>query len=93
MSEEDVRYGWKVLDALKHLKKARTFRLLSREPGLDFSSIVDAWSEWSDGDRAVDEPRAARVGRFLARFCEQHQIPDAFYQGCAAIEFAEAAAS
>jgi anaerobic magnesium-protoporphyrin IX monomethyl ester cyclase len=86
MSTEDIAYGWKVHDALDDIADAKTFRLLSREPGLTFSQVVDSWVTWQDG-RPEDEPHQEKVRQFLTRFCDERQIPSVFYQGFASMEF------
>lgn len=96
MSADDIGYGWKVHRALDDIADAKTFRVLSREPGLTFSGIVDAWIDWDSRQASGPRPAAEqpeRVRAFLAEFCRERAIPDAFYQGMAAVEFTPAAAS
>jgi radical SAM superfamily enzyme YgiQ (UPF0313 family) len=92
MSAEDVQYGWKVHRALDYLSDAKTFRLLSREPGLTFSQVVDAWIAW-DAERPDGGSRQEKVQQFLTDFCEERQIPSLFYQGFASVEFGAQAAA
>lgn len=88
MTEDDVKYGWKVQEALREIADAKTLRLLSREGGLGFAAVVDAWMEWDAGcDDAA--PLAERMRGFLTRFCAERQIPEAFYQRFAEAEFSD----
>lgn len=91
MSADDIGYGWKVHRALDEIADAKTFRVLGREPGLSFSSVVDAWIAWQEGGR--EGAVGGRVREFLRDFCGQHAIPEAFYLGMASVEFTPAEAS
>lgn len=97
MSADDIRYGWKVHRALDEIADAKTFRVLSREPGLSFSAVIDAWIDWegsaAEGSAAEGGALDTRVREFLALFCDRHDIPQDFYQGMASVEFTPSAAS
>jgi anaerobic magnesium-protoporphyrin IX monomethyl ester cyclase len=86
MSADDIGYGWKVNKALKYLGDAKTFRVIAREPGVTFSSVVDAWIAW-DAGRAADEPRREKMERFVSDFCASRSLPADFYQQFMALEF------
>lgn len=86
MSPDDIGYGWKVHRALDQVADAKTFRVLSREPGMSFSTVVDGWIEWDTAAQAGGS-KAERVRDFLAWFCAQHDVPETFYQGMASVEF------
>jgi anaerobic magnesium-protoporphyrin IX monomethyl ester cyclase len=77
MSRDDIRYGWKIVEALKVFGNSRAVRLLGREPGIRFSEVVDAWIGWEMDD----------VDAFLSRFCRERNLPAAFYRQFAAREF------
>jgi len=49
MTPEDIAYGLRVSEAVGVLARSWTVRLLSREPGLTFADIVDAWLGWEGG--------------------------------------------
>ena len=90
MTRDDIDYGLRVIRALGDLSDPKTFRLLSRERGLTFSGIVDAWiARHEPGD---DTPLRLRVQSFVSDLCAEHQIPDTFYQGMASLEFSDAQA-
>jgi radical SAM superfamily enzyme YgiQ (UPF0313 family) len=89
MTSEEIEYGWKINDAVNDLSPSRAIRLLSREPGVTFSEVVDSWIAW-EPDKSSGAAMGETVGRFLQHFCEQKRIPPEFYQSFAALEFASA---
>jgi radical SAM superfamily enzyme YgiQ (UPF0313 family) len=87
MSEDDVRYGWRVVRALQDLGDSRTLRLLARERGLSYADVVDAWIAWEDENPGL-ESTGYRVKHFLLEFCAQRQIAADVYRTSASWEFA-----
>jgi hypothetical protein len=46
VTEDDVRYGWRVVRALQELGDSRTLRQLARDRGIGYADLVDAWISW-----------------------------------------------
>jgi anaerobic magnesium-protoporphyrin IX monomethyl ester cyclase len=78
MTAADIDYGTKIEQAVAALRNSRTIRFLSKEPGVTFADLVDAYIAWK-GDN---------VQQFVSAFCEQHAIPAAFYEAFSSLEFA-----
>jgi len=87
MSEEDVAYGFRVVQALQDAGDSRALRLLARERGLTYADVIDAWIAWDDRHPG-DESIGYRLKQFLAEFLDEQRIPDAFYKGFASWELA-----
>ncbi len=86
MSASDIAYGYKIMDALEHLRNSRTARFLSREPGVTFAGLVDSWIAWRD-EEAWPDAAEPNPKLFIARFCHERQIDASFYRGFASWEF------
>ena len=54
-----------------------TVRFLSKEPGVTFTDLVDAYAAWEGND----------VRRFVLAFCTRQGIPSAFYEAFSSREF------
>jgi radical SAM superfamily enzyme YgiQ (UPF0313 family) len=91
MSRDQIRYGWKVVSALRVFGNLKAMRLLSREKGVGFLDILDAWIAADVSDE--EESPSQQVQRFLSQFCAERGIPPGFYQEFAAREFNAAATS
>lgn len=81
MPAADIRRGWQMVTALEVLGESKTVRLLCKEPNVTMSEVVDAWI-----DRLPD---AGPPAAFIAEFCEERDLPVAFYAGFASREFGD----
>jgi radical SAM superfamily enzyme YgiQ (UPF0313 family) len=85
MTEEDVAYGRRLLKAANLLEASKTIRLLSRESGVSFTGIVDAWLDWRpDGP---DEADADTAQAFVEDVCRRFGVPAEFYRAFGGFEF------
>ena len=88
MTARDMAYGWKIMDALEHLRNSKTARFLTREPGVTFAGMIDSWIAWREEElwpeAAEPEPNAKL---FIAHFCREKGIDAGFYRGFASWEF------
>lgn len=84
-----IARGRAMAPAVRLLWNSRTMRLLSREPGMTFADLVEAWVDWTEGEGAALGQRSdeARLHAFVAAHCERRQIPPAFYLSVAQLEF------
>jgi hypothetical protein len=73
---EIVETGAKIAGAILALRGLETIRFLSREPGVTFADLVDAYIAWPGDDLLP----------FISAFCDQHDIPPAFYEAFASRE-------
>jgi hypothetical protein len=87
MTADDVQYGWRVVRALQDLGDSRTLRRLSRERGVGYADLIDAWLAWEDGHAGL-ESIGYRVKHFLLEFCDRRQIDATSYRDAASWEFA-----
>jgi anaerobic magnesium-protoporphyrin IX monomethyl ester cyclase len=83
MNEEDIRYGWRVVDAVNHLGASRTARVLSKEENVTFADLVDEWIDW----RATSD---GPIDAFVTHFCGKRGIPEEFYRASASLEMKRA---
>jgi radical SAM superfamily enzyme YgiQ (UPF0313 family) len=86
MDALDVKYGDKIVQALRYLGKSLTFRLLCKKSRITFSNMVDQWIEWHD-THVIPESREETVNEFLRHFCARNAIPATFFLGLASWEF------
>jgi anaerobic magnesium-protoporphyrin IX monomethyl ester cyclase len=77
MTSAEIEYGTQIERAVEALRHSRTIRFLSREPGVTFADLVDAYIAWPGGD----------IRQFVSAFCDRHQIPVAFYSAFSSREF------
>lgn len=77
MTAADIENGAQIERAVAALRDSRTIRFLCREPGVTFADLVDAYTAWQGDD----------VQQFVAAYCEQHDIPSAFYDAFSSREF------
>ena len=78
MGADDIRYGWRVHEALDWLEPFHTIRFLRREPGISYADVVDEWIA----------SRPDSLGTFVERLCAKHDIPPDFYRASASVESA-----
>ena len=78
MDEGDIRYGWKVNEALDWLEPFHTIRFLRRERGITYAEVVDEW--------IASKP--ASLPAFVERLCAKKAIPPEFYRASASLEAA-----
>jgi radical SAM superfamily enzyme YgiQ (UPF0313 family) len=86
MSEADIDYGRRVVEALKQIGNSRTLRLLAHQRGITFADIVDEWIAWRD-EQAYPPPSMPTPKLFVADFCHRNRIPPEFYRSFASWEF------
>jgi hypothetical protein len=86
MDALDVKYGDKIVQALRYLGKSLTIRLLCKKSRITFSNMVDQWIEWHD-TFVIPESREETVNEFLRHFCARNAIPATFFLGLASWEF------
>jgi hypothetical protein len=87
MPPADIAYGRRMATAVRGLWNSRAVRLLSREPGVTFADIVDAWVGWTDsagvdGDAVIGE----HLGAFVAGQCARRGIAPDLYLGITHLE-------
>ena len=79
MDAPTIAYGWAIVEALRHIGESRTLRVLSKEPGVTFASVVDDWIAFRESRSLPPvDPRA--IEEFVVEFCARRGIPDAFYR-------------
>ena len=80
LTPADVTFGYYVGRALEILWPSLAVRLLTREPGVHLSDIVEGWIHWSTahGHGVKD---GATLEEYLHDFCGRRRIPAAFYLG------------
>jgi radical SAM superfamily enzyme YgiQ (UPF0313 family) len=83
MTAGQIADGATIEAAVQALRDSRTIRFLSREPGVTFADLVDAYIASPAGD----------VPAFVTAFCEARGIPPAFYDAFSSREFAPASAT
>jgi hypothetical protein len=88
MDALDVKYGDKIVNALRYLGKSLTIRLLRKKSRIMFSDMVDQWIEWND-THATAESREEKVKDFVQHFCVRNAIPATFFLGLASLEFGD----
>lgn len=76
MGEDDIRYGWRVNEALDWLEPFHTIRFLRREPGISYADVVDEWIA----------SRPDSLAAFVERLCAKNDIPPEFYRASASVE-------
>ena len=98
MTAEELALGWEMGCAVRLLWRSQTFRWLSREPGMTFADVLEAWARWVEarpGDGLADGPdkpvidkrNAAALTQFVDAHCETHGIAPDFYRAAARREF------
>jgi anaerobic magnesium-protoporphyrin IX monomethyl ester cyclase len=98
MPPEELALGWEMGCAVPLLWRSQTFRWLSREPGMTFADLLEAWARWvkaRPGDGLADGPdrpviherNAAALTQFVDAHCEKHGIAPDFYRAAARREF------
>lgn len=99
ITADEMALGWEMGCAVRQLWRSRTFRWLSREPGMTFAGLLEAWARWvamrpaaalsarPDG-APIDKQVAAALVEFVEAHCRAHNISPAFYGAAAAREFA-----
>ncbi len=87
MPPADIARGRRMATAVRGLWNSRAVRLLSREPGLTFAGIVDAWVDWTS-QIGVDEDAqiAEHLAAFVAAECARRRIAPDLYLGIASLE-------
>jgi anaerobic magnesium-protoporphyrin IX monomethyl ester cyclase len=82
LSPDDLAYGFRIIRAAPALWKSLAVRLLTREPGVHFSDIVEGWIGWIEtcGGDVTD---VTTLREYLDDFCGGRRIPAAFYLGMA----------
>jgi radical SAM superfamily enzyme YgiQ (UPF0313 family) len=78
MDADDIRYGWKVNEALDWLESFHTIRFLRRERNINYADVVDEWIA----------ARPASLAAFVERVCAKNDIPPDFYRASVSIETA-----
>jgi hypothetical protein len=86
MTEADIDYGRRVVEAVQQIGGSRTLHYLAKERGLTFADLVDEWMAWRD-EQAWPPPATPNPKLFVADYCHRHAIPPAFYRGLASWEF------
>ena len=88
MPAADLRHGRRMARAVRALWNSRAIRLLSRERGMTFSGLVDAWVQWSDGSALLDDEPSVESGLqgFVADYCRRHDIAPELYLGVTRLE-------
>ena len=96
MTPADVAFGLKFLEAVWRVGGRWTIRLLAREPGVEFTDVIDEWLDWIGGEPAGSEvhevpPDHAKLNekmrQFIRHFCALKRISPNFYEASSAIEF------
>jgi radical SAM superfamily enzyme YgiQ (UPF0313 family) len=88
MTKDDFEYGAQLEAACTILQGSRTFRLLSKEPGMTFADLVDEWIEWCpDGD--IELSYTHEMPRFVEHLCARRRIDATFYRQFGKFEFVE----
>jgi radical SAM superfamily enzyme YgiQ (UPF0313 family) len=82
LTRADLAYGFQIACAVEPLWKSLAVRLLTREPDVKFSDIVEGWIGWSD-THGGDVTDVTTLREYLNEFCAGRQIPAAFYLGMA----------
>src|SRR5471030_2765930 len=86
LTPDDLMYGERIVNSVSPLWKSVAVRLLTREPGVKFSDIVEGWIGWSDRHAGGNVEDMTTLPGYLGEFCEGQRIPDAFYLGMATKE-------
>ena len=88
MDALDVKYGDKIVHALRYLGASLTIRLLCKQSRITISDMIDQWIEWHD-IHATPESRKEKVNEFLRHFCARNEIPATFFLALASWEFSD----
>jgi radical SAM superfamily enzyme YgiQ (UPF0313 family) len=82
LTSADLAYGFQIACAVSPLWKTLAVRLLTREPDVKFSDIVEGWIGWTR-THGADVTDVTTLREYLNDFCASRQIPAAFYLGMA----------
>lgn len=98
MSRDDITRGWEIALAVRALWRSRAVRWLSREPGVTFGAITDAWATWTiarpddalaalprtqPADAPMAASTAAALPAFIGAFCDARGIDPTFFVAAA----------
>ena len=97
MTPADKAFGVKISEAVDRLGGSWTIHLLSREAGVTFADVIDAWIDWEGGRAAESTGQDGayvkeKIRKFILHFCDLRQIPRKFYEASSTIEFGAEAA-
>lgn len=98
MTPDELSLAWEMGCAVRQLWRSHTFRWLSREPGMTFADMLEAWARWvhaRPGDGLADRPAgspvnariAAAISEFIDVYCHERGIASEFYRETARREF------